>query len=89
MTESPPPRGNPSVTSDQSVDHFMQWRSTRPKKEKTPPFLINGARALIDDYPITMVGSPLRTNCGDPQRGEEEKRQRAGLFDHIEQLIAG
>lgn len=67
-----PSRGNPPFTLDQVVDHFAQWRSTRPKKGKTPPFLIDEALALIDDYPITAVASTLRMNGGDLQ-----KRRRA------------
>lgn len=72
MTQPPPPRGNPPFTLDQVVDHFAHWRSTRAKKGKTPPFLIDEALALLDDYPITAVASALRMNGGDLQ-----KRQRA------------
>ena len=73
MTPSPSPsRGIPPFTLDQVVDHFAQWRSTRPNKGKTPPFLINEALTLLDDYPITKVASALRMNGGDLQ-----KRRRA------------
>lgn len=71
MTLSPS-RGKLPFTLDQVVDHFAQWRSTRPKKGKTPPFLIDEALALIGDYPITAVASALRMNGGDLQ-----KRRRA------------
>jgi hypothetical protein len=72
MTQPPPPRGNPPFTLDQVIDHFAQWRSTRPKKGKTTPFLIDEAITLLDDYPITAVARALRMNGGDLQ-----KRRRA------------
>lgn len=48
MTQSPPPRGDAPFTYDPVIDHFAQWQSTRPKKGKTPPFLINEV-LLIDE----------------------------------------
>lgn len=42
--------------------HFDHWRTTRPKRCKTPSFLWDKVRPLIGHYSLTSITQALRIN---------------------------